>query len=111
MALQIGSKPVSPTQANWTEINVRRRSESRYVTGITGSQPRSGDPSGAGTLTQRLSVVFNNTNGGSKMAIAISGFATVALVVAYQFAKEIVHREQVARDCWMARNSIQRTKR
>jgi hypothetical protein len=25
-------------------------------TGITGSQPRFGDPSGAGTLTQRLSV-------------------------------------------------------
>jgi hypothetical protein len=45
------------------------------------------------------------------MAIAISTLATVALVVAYQFAKEIVHREQVARDCWMARNSIQRTKR
>jgi hypothetical protein len=45
------------------------------------------------------------------MAIAISGFATVALVVAYQIAKEVVHREQVARDCWMARNSIQRIKK
>jgi hypothetical protein len=45
------------------------------------------------------------------MAIAISTLATAALVVAYQFAKEVVHREQVARDCWMARNSIQRIKR
>jgi hypothetical protein len=80
-------------------------------TGITGSHRRSGDPSGGGTLTQRLSVVFRITNGESKMAIAISGFATVALVVAYQVAKEVVHREQVARDCWLARNSIQRIKR
>jgi hypothetical protein len=27
-----------------------------HVTGITGSQPFAGDPEGAGTLTQRLSV-------------------------------------------------------
>lgn len=45
------------------------------------------------------------------MAIALSGLVTVALVVAYQTAKEIVHREQVARDCWQIRNSIQRFKR
>jgi hypothetical protein len=45
------------------------------------------------------------------MAIAISGLVTVALVVAYQAAKEIIHREQVARDCWQIRNSIQRLKR
>jgi hypothetical protein len=32
-------------------------------TGITGSQPRLGDPSGAGTLTQRLSVVLRLVSG------------------------------------------------
>jgi hypothetical protein len=45
------------------------------------------------------------------MAIAISTLATVVLVVAYQAAKEIIHREQVSRDCWMIRNSLQRVKR
>jgi len=45
------------------------------------------------------------------MAIAISTLATAVLVVAYQIAKEVVHREQVARDCWLARNSIQRAKK
>jgi DNA-binding winged helix-turn-helix (wHTH) protein len=45
------------------------------------------------------------------MAIAISTLATVVLVVLFQVAKELIHREQVARDCWMARNSIQRSKR
>jgi hypothetical protein len=45
------------------------------------------------------------------MAIAISTLATVVLVVAYQAAKEIIHCEQVARDCWQVRNSIQRSKR
>jgi DNA-binding winged helix-turn-helix (wHTH) protein len=79
-------------------------------TGITGSQPRSGDPSGAGTLTQRKAS-FLTTTKGNKMAIAISTLATVVLVVLFQVAKEIIHREQVARDCWMARNSIQRIKR
>jgi hypothetical protein len=79
-------------------------------TGITGSHRRSGDPSGGGTLTQRQAS-FLTTTKGSKMAIAISTLATAALVVAYQIAKEVVHREQVARDCWMARNSIQRAKR
>jgi len=44
------------------------------------------------------------------MAIAISTLATVVLVVLFQVAKEIIHREQIARNCWQIRNSIQRTK-
>jgi DNA-binding winged helix-turn-helix (wHTH) protein len=45
------------------------------------------------------------------MAIAISTLATVVLVAAYQVAKEVIHRDQIARDCWRARNSIQRTRK
>jgi hypothetical protein len=76
---------------------------------VSGPKSTLGNVVDYGRSTRLL--LSHNTNGGIKMAIAISGFATVALVVAYQFAKEIVHREQVARDCWMARNSIQRIKR
>jgi len=49
-----------------------------------------------------------NKRQSNKMAITISGLVTVALVVAYQAAKEIIHREHVARGCWMVRNSIER---
>ena len=42
------------------------------------------------------------------MIIATIACGLVAVVVACQSAKAGLHRDRVARECWMVRNSIQR---
>lgn len=42
------------------------------------------------------------------MVIALVASAMIGIVLAYQWAKAAIHREHVARGCWMVRNSIER---